>query len=339
MHDNVIYPNKDNRISILRFLACLLIVNSHCGDLYPVSLLAIGGEQGNVIFFIISGYCLANIKTNFIQWTAKRYKKILPITIVALLLRILFVDGFTNIVKMPLHMILKKYIDLYWFVFAIMCYYIVFYIIFKNTSKLKIIIIALLYIMSYVSIYIIFLDLSKFCVELEGFAPFKVLFYFGPFISGGIIRLYWDMYLETNKASTSKKISYFAIGIIVGLSIWAIEYINILIYGMYYHFQFLIHMGILIFGICLLLFMLSLKEKYFNLNSQIGHYMEFIGDSSLAIYLIQVSFKPIFSIMTFPLNAILFWIISICGGCLYNFMYQKIINVVFKLKIFNCFRR
>ena len=42
---------KDNRIVVLRFLACLLITNSHCGDLYPISLLAIGGGQGKRYFF------------------------------------------------------------------------------------------------------------------------------------------------------------------------------------------------------------------------------------------------------------------------------------------------
>lgn len=329
MYDNVTYPMKDNRISVLRFLACLLIVNSHCGDLYPVSLLAVGGGQGNIIFFMISGYCLANIKTDFIQWIAKRYKKILPITVLTLLLRILFVDGFTNAAKMPLHAMLKKYIDLYWFVFVIMCYYIVFFFIFKNFSKPKIIIVTCLYVMAYILSYFVFLDISRFSVEPEGFAPFKVLFYFGPFVCGGIIRLYRDAYPEKDEASEVKKLFLFAAGGVAGLLIWAVEYMNILVYGKGYRFQFLIHLGIFMFGTCLLLFTLTLKEKYFCLNSKAGRAIELIGDSTLAIYLVQVSFKPILSGISFPFNAVLFWVISICGGCLYNFIYQKLIGIVF----------
>lgn len=339
MHDNILYPIKDNRISFLRFVACLLIVNSHCGDLYPISLLAIGGGQGNVIFFIISGYCLANIETNFIRWIAKRYKKILPITLFTLLLRILLVDGVTNVLKMPLDMTIKKYIDLYWFVFAIMIYYIVFFLFFSKKSKLKIITIIILYIVSYFLIYFIFLDIDKFSIELEGFSPFKVLFYFGPFVSGGIIRLCYDKIFDKNKTLFSPKRFFLVTGIIIGLLIWAMEYVNILIYGKYYHLQFLIHLGIFIFGISLLLFVLDFNYNTFYISKKLGYYIELIGNSTLAIYLIQVSFKPFFLNMDFPTNAILFWIISICGGCLYNFMFQKLINACVKSNIFSCFRR
>ena len=117
---------KDNRIVVLRFLACLLITNSHCGDLYPISLLAIGGGQGNVIFFVLSGYCLANINIGFREWIKKRANRILPATIIFLLLRIILIDGKSEFANTDFSVLIKRYVDLYWFVFAIvvLCYFL-----------------------------------------------------------------------------------------------------------------------------------------------------------------------------------------------------------------------
>lgn len=128
---------KDNRIVVLRFLACLLITNSHCGDLYPISLLAIGGGQGNVIFFVLSGYCLANINIGFREWIKKRANRILPATIIFLLLRIILIDGKSEFANTDFSVLIKRYVDLYWFVFAILLYYVIFYFAIKGQSIKK----------------------------------------------------------------------------------------------------------------------------------------------------------------------------------------------------------
>jgi len=69
---------KSNSINWLRCLATLLITNSHFDTLYPqkLSFLAFGGLFGNCIFFLVSGYCLANITTAFPKWYAKRVIKV-----------------------------------------------------------------------------------------------------------------------------------------------------------------------------------------------------------------------------------------------------------------------
>ena len=110
---------KDNRIVVLRFLACLLITNSHCGDLYPISLLAIGGGQGNVIFFVLSGYCLANINIGFREWIKKRANRILPATIIFLLLRIILIDGKSEFANKICRFILVCFCNI-----VVLCYFL-----------------------------------------------------------------------------------------------------------------------------------------------------------------------------------------------------------------------
>ena len=55
-------------INYLKFIATLLITNSHFGDIWPVSAMASGGLLGNILFFAVSGFLLFNIKDSFPKW-------------------------------------------------------------------------------------------------------------------------------------------------------------------------------------------------------------------------------------------------------------------------------
>lgn len=313
---------KDDRISVLRCLACLFIINSHCGDLYPVSLLAVGGAQGNIIFFVISGYCLANIALPFGVWIKKRVMKILPSTIFFLVVRILLVDGIRMLKNMSVEIVVMRYVDLYWFVFAILIYYVIFYIALKRRNKIFIAVLLGVYVCAYIVCYIFLLDISEFSVELEGFSPFKVLFYFGPFYTGGVIRLLLERRL---KALDTNCRGLCALGMILGLAVWAVEYSCILLLGEWYGFQFLIHVGIFVFGISTLLFILSIPKDKLKISGRFGDCVRLIGDSTLAVYLIQVTLKPLCLNFEFPVNAFLFWFVALAGGCFYNVMNKKLI--------------
>ena len=77
-------------ITVLRALAACLITNSHYTGIYPTDMIANGGLIGDVIFFAVSGYCLYNVKGNFIKWYGKRlircYLPVWVITAVYMLL-------------------------------------------------------------------------------------------------------------------------------------------------------------------------------------------------------------------------------------------------------------
>ena len=69
-----------NFIPYLKTLAVLLVINSHLDAYYPHSALATGGALGNALFFVVSGFCLADIHDKFDKWYFYRVLKIYPQT-------------------------------------------------------------------------------------------------------------------------------------------------------------------------------------------------------------------------------------------------------------------
>lgn len=70
-------------ITLLRALAACLITNAHYVGVYPTDLIANGGLIGDIIFFAVSGYCLCNIKGNFVRWYSKRVVRCyLPVVLI-----------------------------------------------------------------------------------------------------------------------------------------------------------------------------------------------------------------------------------------------------------------
>ena len=69
-------------LSLMRFLAVILITNSHIGPLYPPHLqfLSTGGALGNSLFFFCSGFALylSNRDTGFAPWAIRRFTRIYP---------------------------------------------------------------------------------------------------------------------------------------------------------------------------------------------------------------------------------------------------------------------
>lgn len=62
-------------IEFLRAFATVLVANSHFKGVYPNDIFSFGGGFGLGIFYLISGYLLANIKpnTSFPKWYSKNW--------------------------------------------------------------------------------------------------------------------------------------------------------------------------------------------------------------------------------------------------------------------------
>lgn len=63
-------------ITLLRAFAAIIITNAHYTGIYPSDLIANGGLLGDVIFFSVSGFCLASPRIPFKQWYPKRLWRI-----------------------------------------------------------------------------------------------------------------------------------------------------------------------------------------------------------------------------------------------------------------------
>ena len=72
-------------ITLLRALAACVITNSHYTGVYPTDAIANGGLLGDVLFFAVSGFCLANPRQSFGRWYAHRLFRILPAVWIATL--------------------------------------------------------------------------------------------------------------------------------------------------------------------------------------------------------------------------------------------------------------
>lgn len=64
-------------IVLIRALAALVITNSHYTGVYPNDIIANGGLLGDVLFFAVSGFCLASTKGNsFGKWYLRRFIRV-----------------------------------------------------------------------------------------------------------------------------------------------------------------------------------------------------------------------------------------------------------------------
>lgn len=83
-------------IAVMRVVATILITNTHFGKIWPMPQLAVGGLIGDLLFFVVSGFCLANSgKTGFFQYAKKRILRIYPTII--LVTFVFFLAGRTPI--------------------------------------------------------------------------------------------------------------------------------------------------------------------------------------------------------------------------------------------------
>ncbi|MCS5422115.1 MULTISPECIES: hypothetical protein [Psychrilyobacter] len=82
-------------ITFLRAFGAMIITNAHYTTIYPYPILASGGLLGDVIFFAVSGYCISQIKDNFLKWYKGRVIRVY--TPVYIITAIYLVLGFYNL--------------------------------------------------------------------------------------------------------------------------------------------------------------------------------------------------------------------------------------------------
>lgn len=322
---------RDIFVTYLKVAACLLITNSHCRNIYPVFFLAVGGGWGNALFFILSGYCLAFINTGFFAWYKKRLIRILPPLLLIILINLLLVDGIQRTASMEFIALFTYYINKYWFGIAILIFYIAFYFIFRNGNIKRIATALVMYIVVYILIYCIFIDKSYFSIELEGFSLFKVYFYFGIFLVGGLLRLtspiirdFFSTKISPSTIPDLNKISLFlTILLIVSILIWGSSYASMTLFHRGYSLQWLTHASVLLFSVVCLLLASCCEEHLSKLTGKLITFISLIADSTFEIYLVQVTFVTYIERLPFPVSWCLFFLTALAGGILFHNVLMK----------------
>jgi hypothetical protein len=297
-------PNIYMDTVFVRFLAILLITNSHLDRLYPIPQLGTGGAIGNTLFFMMSGYGLylsyQKRPLGFSAWYRRRVSRIYPSLIIAVGIIYLFVRrGWKH---WGLHNYITNFLwpTPYWFITALMLNYIIIYLILKHGRPVYYLYCIAILVIPYSYFYGTSLDLSVY--SIEGASYFKCIFYLQIMCWGG----YW--------ASREKQL-------ITGTmrEFWSL----LLLIGFYYLFLFGVASGplskyqcithLLLFPISYLFLTIARSDyvlKVIMEKKYVAQTIIFVGGLTLEIYLLQnvVYSNSLIESLYFPLNIIMFWI-------------------------------
>ena len=146
-------------VDLVKAAACIMIFLYHCNTILPGEwkfLTLFGQDLGNNLFFMVSGFTLApsidaaTIK-DFPAWYLKRLVRILPITAIAYVLA--FARGYYSLHDPAVLFTIFIYPTLYWFITAILVYYIILFFGAKLLRKRVLFAISLLLALIFILLY------------------------------------------------------------------------------------------------------------------------------------------------------------------------------------------
>ncbi|MFC1867391.1 acyltransferase family protein [Thermodesulfobacteriota bacterium] len=300
--------------SLLRFMAILLITNSHLDSLYPVPYIGTGGAIGNSLFFMLSGYGLAlsgQINDRpFLQWYWRRILRIYPSLILVVAITDVWLrKGWQNWAWSD-YLINFVWPTPAWFVSALMIFYIVFFIVMKIGRPEAYLMPIIALFIPYFYFYFTTMDLTQYTIE--GPSYFKWIFYLQVMLFGG----YLASYTKKIKGSMIKD-SFLLFGCIV------LYYGILLFVSRGYGGQFQAVTQLLMFPIMFLFLKVSRSQFIIhNLMSTkyVGAAISQIAILTLEIYLVHgaVYSHPSLQPIRFPANLIIFWIAVISTSFVIN---------------------
>ena len=173
--------------AFLRCLAILIVINSHSDAFYPNSQLATGGAIGNALFFMLSSLGLYLSERSrpraFVDWYSRRVVRIYPAVWVVFLAIQLPIWGFYGRLEFDesLQLIGNLFYPVWWFLQALLVYYLLVYPVIHGYRDRKLVVAAALGVCVYMLAYATQVDTSRFSVED---LPFRAYFYFLPFLLG-----------------------------------------------------------------------------------------------------------------------------------------------------------
>lgn len=287
---------REISIDILKFIAALIITNSHMELLYgKYSALATGGAIGDVLFFFCSGFTLFLGKMGrFDNWYKRRINRIYP-TVFAWAIMGAFIFGYHNDMKYTLIN------GGGWFVTCIMIYYVILYIIRRvMQNKLKwafmitsIIVIAWYFIINppfgfnmYGSTYLkwghyfLFMLLGA-SLGITNKDNWKYSFKRDGLKALGCTIVYYSMLTVARKIEVAQHLELLSLVPLLGITFYLYKFCN----------------------------SYTMKKLYYN--KYIGAIIKFIGGLCLEIYLVQGSLFTDKMNKIFPLNLLIMLIIII----------------------------
>lgn len=278
---------RDIGIDIVKFMAVLLITNSHMGAFYPESLsvLATGGAIGDALFFFCSGFTLfLKPMGRFDSWYKKRINRIYP-TVFAYAIICAFVFNISNDMK---HTIIHGG---GWFVSCIMIYYVIAYIIDRFMANYLHISFTIATGITVVA-YILWERPEGY--SMYGHTYMKWVFFFLFMLLGAIVGK------KPTAISGKKSIAILIISIMVYYAIVIMSQKS----GIFNRIQLISLIPLLCVTLSTYTLCNSNKVKMLFNNKTVNNVAMFVGGLCLEIYLIQIPLLKIDLGIPFPINYI-----------------------------------
>lgn len=303
-------------ITVLRAIAAILITNAHYMNVYPTNLIANGGLLGDVIFFAVSGFCLVNIRQNFVSWYRKRIIRIYPvvwiITTIYILLGFYSFEGWT----LAEYYLYPTY---YHFVASIIVLYIGFYIVMKTkvlVRNIPKIILGLLIIE--LLVYVFIYDKSTYHIDTVREPMIRFLF-FQAMLLGAYFRIYKEKFINNNR------VIYW----VASLVLFIIYFTSKLAFVKFDNLSsYQILNQIVLFGLLYFVFrcFAGIDDLLEALPVKIKAIISFISMITLEIYVVQYVIIPRLAFLVFPLN----WFLITATIIVTAYLLHIISNIVIK---------
>jgi hypothetical protein len=293
----------------LRFIAIILIVNSHFDLLYPIAHIATGGAIGNSLFFFLSAFGLSisqhKNKRNFYSYIKRRITRIYPsiwaeLIILYIPYKIFIEQSFqvnnTSLYEVMQYSFLFIYPYHHWFIHALMINYTVSYP-FTKKIKTKSLVPALIFIaIVYIFIYLFLIDTRQWTVEST---YIRYIFYMIVFFCGILLSDYHE------------KIKYKNFGDWLILLLCLVLFYShkfLMIKGYFFQLQFL--QQLILLPIILYLFKISrssIVQKTIMETTILFKIIKYISSRTLEIYIVHlpVMFTVLNLKIIFPFNFLL----------------------------------
>ena len=286
-------------ITFIRAISAMIITNAHYTGVYPTDLIANGGLLGDVLFFAVSGYCLASVKLPFGKWCVKRITRIYPpviiITIVYFILGFYKISGVTGFIKFFI------YPTYYHFIASILVLYIPFYLVMKlDALKKRIPLVILGTFLAELIVYLTLFDRTIYHID-DVHSPMIRFLFFIAMLIGAYVKQNDEKYRNKGKARN----------IVIVIALCVIYFASKMFFVKFSsnsficQFQLLNQLVLLALLYYVFIMFAGIDEKLEKLPKWIKASVTFISTMTLEIYLVQYAIIPRTNVLSFPIN----WII------------------------------
>ena len=290
--------SKTNRIFYVDFLracAALLITNSHFNNIWPVSSIAFGGLLGDVLFFLLSAFCLSR-KTDvgIGKWYLKRVVRIYPsVWIVSIFLCLI---GYYSLREMNIFQTLI-FPTQYHFIESIMLLYIPFYfMVHIDKLRKKIVPIFIGTVLLHIVTYILFVDKTTYNINAVRNPMIRFLFF-----EAMLMGLWFRD--NAHKFENKGRIK----GLLFTLITMAVYFVSTILIPRSSTLLYVqvVNQFLLIAAVFFLVkWCIGIGDLWNKLPSKIKGTFTLISSLTLEIYIVQNFFIASFSYLAFPRNLI-----------------------------------